>query len=210
MTHNIHRKDHIFGSYMCLFIDFSGFYILFHHRRTRYTSINQLHKLHLMHLLQTTMWTATVYDHFGISLEYINLRHCHRLSHRLKIVLLRHYRCLRRSRMISKVSHESSYRIVATAEEYHTQSLYTNSSDSILVHRRTRLRDAYTRAPYIAHLLLFVEYWILRAIAWGRDTWWYCFILYVLLQMDTLKLGSLVLSSSNKLALLSCFTAQVS
>jgi hypothetical protein len=54
MIHNIHRKDHIFGSYMCLFIDFSGFYILFHHRRTRYTSINQLHKLHLMHLLQTT------------------------------------------------------------------------------------------------------------------------------------------------------------
>ena len=25
MIHNIHRKDHIFGSYMCLFIDFSGF-----------------------------------------------------------------------------------------------------------------------------------------------------------------------------------------
>ena len=56
---------------------------------------------------------------------------------------------------------------MATAEEYHTQSLYTNSSDSILVHRRTRQRDVYTRAPYIAHLLLFVEYWILRALRGG-------------------------------------------
>ena len=48
---------------------------------------------------------------------------------------------------------------MATAEVYHTQSLYTNSSESIHVHRRTRLRDLYERAPYIAHLLLFVEYW---------------------------------------------------
>jgi len=88
-------------------------------------------ELHLVHLLQTTIWTAIVYNHFGISLEYINLQHCHRL----KIVLLRRYRCLRRSRMISKVSviikqhlnksrnrHKSSYRIVATAKKYHTQS----------------------------------------------------------------------------------------
>ena len=48
----------------------------------------------------TTIWTAIVYNHFGISLEYINLQYCQRLQ----IVLLRRYRCLRRSRMISKVS----------------------------------------------------------------------------------------------------------
>ena len=57
-------------------------------------------ELHLVHLLQTTIWTAIVYNHFGISLEYINLQYCKQLQ----IVLLRRYRCLRRSRMISKVS----------------------------------------------------------------------------------------------------------
>lgn len=59
-------------------------------------------ELHFMHLLQTTMWTATVYDHFGISLEYINLRHCHRLQ----IVLLRHY-TLRIRKLLAQMHHPS-------------------------------------------------------------------------------------------------------
>lgn len=141
-----------------------------------------------MHLLQTTMWTATVYDHIGISLEYINLRHCHRLSHRLKIVLLRHYRCLRRSRMISKVqllsnnilnkSKSTNRRSCRGNCEGISHHIYINSSESILVHRRTRLRDAYKSFVHCTFALI-RQIQILDIAcdcvgAWY--TWWYCFI----------------------------------
>ena len=115
-----------------------------------------------MHLLQTTMRTATVYDHFGISLEYINLRHCHQL----KVFLLRRYRCLRRSNDIKSISYNQTTsstnlnrQIVVSYWQLWrniTRIIYTNSSESILVHRRTRLRDAHTRAPYIAHCTLHI------------------------------------------------------